>query len=334
MRLPWGRLDNINDTYISGINFSVLGCLSFEERCCIVPEKLFSDHCKRISLLEVRDPADGFPDYSSDAREKIEANRERLKTRRISFESQATSLLATEDQLIDLLQGCKLGGECSTLIFDISSMPKRYFCFLLKRMLIMDAIKNLIVTYTSVKPEGYTPGHLAEDPMSCDQLPGFYAPLFQKGDTLVLSVGFESLNLRSIIESYQYKRGNTKIILPFPPNGYLLKRIWNTVMQLTSGNPNDIDKSNVEIIAAWDTELVYRTLERWKTDSNNFTLAPYGPKPHSLAMALFATKFDCGLIYTQPKAYNSEYCRGYRETWAYVLKWGGVPCFDYPSKIP
>jgi hypothetical protein len=210
-------------------------------------------------------------------------------------------------------------------------MPKRYFCFLIKRMLIKSSINNLIVTYTPVGPDGYTLAHLAEDPLPCDQLPGYYAPFPPKGDTLVLSLGFESLNLKSLIEIYQYRREKTKIILPFPPDGHFFRRVWNTLMQIASGNARDINKTNVEVIASWDTEQVYRTIERWEGDSNGLTLAPFGPKPHSLGMTLFAINFDCGLLYTQPKSYNPEYCEGHGEPRAYIVKWEGVSCYERVS---
>jgi hypothetical protein len=45
-----------------------------------------------------------------------------------------------------------------------------------------------------------------------------------------------------------------------------------------------------------------------------------------MAMALFAAYSGSGMLYTQPKAYNPDYCRGIGETWAYVLKWQGIPC--------
>ena len=45
-------------------------------------------------------------------------------------------------------------------------------------------------------------------------------------------------------------------------------------------------------------------------------------------MVLYATKHDQGLFYTQPKSYHPDYSIGYGDTWAYVLKWKGVACFD------
>ncbi len=94
------------------------------------------------------------------------------------------------------------------------------------------------------------------------------------------------------------------------------------------GEADDIIQNNLEVIAVWDTEQVYKTLERWDQNADGVTLAPFGPKPHSLGMALFAIKHDCGLYNTQPKSYNPDYSRGRGEVWAYVVKWDGIPCYE------
>jgi hypothetical protein len=93
-----------------------------------------------------------------------------------------------------------------------------------------------------------------------------------------------------------------------------------------------ISRDNLEVISAWDTEQVYRTLELWEQDTEGLALAPFGPKPHSLGMALFAIRHDSGLYYTQPKSYNPNYSKGQGDSWAYVVKWDGVPCFDRSVK--
>ncbi len=36
---------------------------------------------------------------------------------------------------------------------------------------------------------------------------------------------------------------------------------------------------------------------------------PFGPKSHSLAMCLFASKFDCDVYYSQPTHYYPDYSK-------------------------
>jgi hypothetical protein len=64
-------------------------------------------------------------------------------------------------------------------------------------------------------------------------------------------------------------------------------------------------------------------------DSGPLALAPFGPKPHTLGMALLAMKYDLAMHYTQPRVYHPDYSRGYGRTWAYVVKWNGRACYDY-----
>lgn len=332
MRLPWGTLREVKEIFLAGRNFWLLGCLSFEERCRVVPARILSDNCKGIELLEIRDPQDAYPNYWANAAKKIAANRSELNKAGVVFEEVTAELLASEDELIDILNVRDVVREYPTIVLDITAMPKRFFCFLLKRILIREEFRNVVVTYTDAGTDGYATGHLAEDPMTCDHLPGFAAPLPPKGDTLVVSVGFESLSLRAILEVYRNKQKGVKFVVPFPPDGVSSRRTWKTLMEVAGGDAREIVREDVEVIAAWDAEMVFRALERWDRDSDGLTLAPFGPKPHSLAMALFGISHGCGLYYTQPKSYNPDYSRGYGETWAYVVKWDGMACFARPEQ--
>jgi hypothetical protein len=89
-----------------------------------------------------------------------------------------------------------------------------------------------------------------------------------------------------------------------------------------------VSSAEVEVVAAWDAEQIYRTLVRWGGSARGLTLAPFGPKPHTLGMALYALKHGAGMYYAQPQAYNPDYCQGTGETWAYVVKWDGVMAYD------
>ncbi|MBI4256653.1 hypothetical protein HY626_01185 [Candidatus Uhrbacteria bacterium] len=308
--------------------------MSVEDRCCAVPERLFSNKCRAIELLEINDPPDAFPDYSELAGLKMAKNRKRLKEAGIVFQNQAVELLASEDKLLDLLANWEKSSLSPTIILDITSLPKRYFCFIIKRLLLSPCFPNVIATYTQTGPNGYTPQHLAEDPMTCDHLPGYSAPLPPKGSTLVVSVGFESLSISSLLGVYRDMKKDTKVILSFPSNRESIRREWNTVRQMALGDARNIKRENIEVIPAWDAEQVYHTLKRWQEDSDGLTLAPFGPKPHSLGMALFAIKYDAGLYYTQPRSYNPDYSKGQAESSAYVVKWGGIACFDRQMKLP
>jgi hypothetical protein len=279
-------------------------------------------------MLEILDPIDAFPDYSTEARTRMARNRKTLEEEGVSYGSQTCDLLMSEDDLLDVIVELRERLSVPTLILDITSLPKRYFALMVKRALLFEPYPNVVVTYTQAGRDGYPADHLAGDPMPCDHLPGFGAPLPPKVSTLVVAVGFEYLSIGSLLEVYRDKKRATKFIMSFPPDGNAIRRQWRTLMQVASGRAENIDKQSLEVVAAWDVEQVYSTLARWNEDAEGLTLAPFGPKPHSLGMALFAITHDCGLYYTQPRSYNPSYSRGSGESWAYVLKWDGVLCTD------
>lgn len=326
MRLPSGQLAEIATTFIGDASFLLIGCLSPEQRCCAVPERLYGANCVKVELLEIIDPPNAFPNYSVETKERIEQNRQFLQQLGIPFSGDSYNLLATEDELIDLVTRATSGPSYDTVVLDISSFPKRFFCFILKRLLLRGEIRNVIVTITSAGLGGYTAGRLAEDPMTCDHLPGFAPKLPPENAMLVISIGFEPLNLRSLVDIYNDKRIGSKLLVPFPPNGDAIRRTWSTIRQIAP-EPQEV-RGNIEVIASWDAEQVYRTLSAWHTETGTLTLAPFGAKAHSLGMTLFAIEKDVGLFYTQPKSYHPEYSQGKGGSWGYVAKWNGVACYD------
>lgn len=63
-------------------------------------------------------------------------------------------------------------------------------------------------------------------------------------------------------------------------------------------------------------------------------LAPYGPKPMSVGMAIYATMTESPVYYTQPKIYHPDYSAGISilngrpEIYTYCLKLGGRNLFQ------
>lgn len=277
-------------------------------------------------LVALQEPKDAYPDFSGAAAKKRDANRRYLLRSGVSFREKTAPLLATEDELLALLDGDEALRSADTLLLDISAFPKRFFCFLVKQLILRNSCRNVIVAYTEAA--AYHHGHVAEDPMPCDFLPGFAAPLERSGGTLVISVGFESLGLGSLLRSYQERRGRVRLISSFPAARDAVHREWRTLFDMVAGDSQDVSVQKVEVIAPWDTELVYRAALRSDTAEPGIAMAPFGPKPHSLGMALYAIKEDVGVYYTQPRAYNPEYSSGAMRTWAYVVKWDGIACFE------
>jgi len=330
MRLPWGRLEEIQDLFLQNMQLQVIGCLSTEYRCTEVPMRLGLTDGVDVHLMVIQDPPDGSPDYSDETREKLSENESRLHDAELTFSKELTHLLATEDGLLELIAPYEAAEGSDVIVLDITSFPKRYFCFFLKRLLASERARNVVVTYTEAQE--YTADHLAEDPMSSEHLPGFAAPPPPQ-TTLVLSLGFEALSLAQLLEIHGRETIDVHFFLPFPPDGVTTQRTWQTLRQVVRSQA-DRARGRVEVIATWDAEQVYSALARLHERGGGLLLAPFGPKPHTMAMALFAMKEDSGMYYTQPKSYNPSYSRGCGETWAYVAKWDGVACFDRVRSIP
>jgi hypothetical protein len=55
--------------------------------------------------------------------------------------------MATEDELLSQLSQM-LARSTATVVLDITALPKRYFCFYLRRLMYTPQVRNLIVTYT------------------------------------------------------------------------------------------------------------------------------------------------------------------------------------------
>lgn len=330
MRLPCRRLADFALDELSARSFAVVGCLSFEQRCTVVPIKFSQSYGRKMNqyLFELTDPPGGVPDYSQERAAKVADNRRELEHGGVCWTPIGGETVASEDAL--LRHVALVTTACpETIVLDITAIPKRVFCFLLKRLMGMPSVPNLFAVYTEPGREGYTNAHLAADVMTPEPLPGFAGKFSDAENHLVASIGFEALGLRKLILTlYREDNANLRVLLPFPAPLETVRRQWNTLREIMEDDPGNLRKESVAVIAAWDAEQVYHKLVSWASSGARLTLAPYGPKPHTLGMALFAIKHDASLWYTQPKVYHFDYSRGAGDSWWYVLKWQGIQCFD------
>jgi len=282
----------------------------------------------------VDDPKDAFPSYADTITTKCAVHRKRLTDARVKFNEHIVDLLATEDQLLDILFNVRnsLNG-ISSIVLDITSLPKRVFCFLLKRMLKSEWCQDLLVTYTAAESVGYAKDHLSTDALPCDHLPGMAGRTPLGKGALVVSLGFEELNIRSIMEQY-HGRKDTRFIMSFPTAPVVERRQWAMLRQLLPPEHSINLGRNLQPISGWDAELVYMTLCRWKCENPEIVLAPFGIKTHTLGMALFAIENNFGMYYTQPKSYNPSYTEGSGAMYSYILKWRGKVAYERSFKYP
>ena len=330
MQLPSGILTSQQIARLTGTPTLVVGCLNFEERSLSVPIQFWHQGILQpgIRLIELADPAGGVPDYTKECAEKLALNRDTLLKAGIRWVPRSGMVMDGETALIEHVDDLTKGAP-ATVILDVTALPKRHFCFYLRRLLANDDIPNVIVTYSEAGLGGYTTAPLACDVMSPDTFPGFAGSVRHEHTSLIVAVGFEALGLRSLIMSLQQDiQRDLKILLPFPAPIETVRRQWNTLRAITENDPLNLRRSSIAVIATWDTELVYRQVTQWNSADKNISLAPFGPKTHTLGMALFAIKYDASLWYTQPKVYHYNYTVGTGKTWWYAVKWQGIACTD------
>ena len=132
------------------------------------------------------------------------------------------------------------------------------------------------------------------------------------------------------------------MMFPFPPGPPGIARNWKFVERLELSIRSDNDtRESMELagiehlhLGALDLPQNFSALKRITDDGARTSLvAPYGPKPVSLAMCLFAlaaetaNKPEVPAYYSQPTRYALDYTTGVRAS-------GGAPIvYGYPTRL-
>ncbi len=196
----------------------------------------------------------------------------------------------------------------TSIVLDITSFPKRFFFPILRMLAGNPGVQNLLVTYTS--PASYAPDDepLYEDIEPWRVLPGFGGTA-TSGAQWVVSVGFLVESLRMYIGSAQDEK--MKLLIPFPAPLAALRRTWESVANLERDQKDGrFEKFRVETLdmsAAFD-----RIRQLAGNPEKPLAFAPFGPKPTSAAMCLYAMQRGSSVHYPQPTVYHPEYSRGIR----------------------
>ena len=297
---------------VSGAHWLFIGCVGPEKRSisCLsrVNGRLNSRHLLRI--FDQKIPS-GLELNILDQR-KSEAIELGVPSENISDQF----LFATNDHISAFCKNSISHG--GNVILDITSLPKRWFFFLLRELLTKFNLKNLIITYSSAS--GYA-ADLSFDPEFARALPGFQLLTPRSNsDIAFVGVGYHAAGLRSVLEQQTPKQ--IQMFFPFPPGLPGMMRNWDSVRNLEQISREIlIDQFSVSgerltylQLHAHDVGLCFEAMVKL-TDSGKKTSmgAPYGPKPLSLAMCLFALACEAAglpevpLYYTQPTRYSFEY---------------------------
>ena len=304
---PWGLAPWLLPK-LNAEPWSVIGTISTEERSNAIFEHL--NYERQINHVEFLNISDLDSRYSKEC-EELRA--ERLREFNV-FTAGAASVkefgLMESSRLIGRFFEGFLSASGGNLIVDISAMPKRFFFPLVRLALRSTQVKNLVAAYTV--PARYADGALAYEPQDWAHLPLFQserAPPLPDCKRMIVGVGFLPFHLPELV-SHDYEAAEVVLVFPFPPGSPQYQRNWQFVQDIVSIG-GGIRNRDIKRVDATDVSGCFDHLESAAQGSPETTiLAPFGPKPHSLAMCLYAAKYNCDVFYTQPRYYNPHYSTG------------------------
>jgi hypothetical protein len=218
------------------------------------------------------------------------------------------------DELFRVLNFAQLRAAISaSVILDITAFPKRFFFPIIRTLVQSNNVKNLLITYTY--PASYTEDILYEEIESWRALPGF-AGTIGGGENWIVSMGFLVESLRQYVgDNPDHER--MKLLIPYPAPLANMRRTWESAARLEGGQLESgegearFEKFRVD---AFDMSSSFDRIVSLAGASKKPTaFAPFGPKPTSVAMCLYAIEKDSPVYYPQPTVYHPNYAIGIRE---------------------
>lgn len=324
MKRPWGLLHQVLSRLECGAKWDLIGAVSFEERCNGALEIL--SKTKRLGNRFLFDITDTSPRYREKARAKTNAHIGRAKSLGIDEKDILNiDLLSPANAYVGAIESF-LNQSDGHVILDISSLPKRIFYPCLKLALANPKVKSLIAAYSC--PESYTEESLATD---TDPFGGF--PLFspatvhlEEPKVIIVGVGYLPFDLTGLTQQLSSKVP-VNVLFPFPPGPPSFQRNWQFLLDIFGEAQSSLIPEPIRVDArdaSYAFDLISDITDK---GGKNSYLLPYGPKPHSFAMALhfLGGKGKDQLLYTQPKAYHYDYSIGLKrqgdfpETYGYCV---------------
>jgi len=314
---PWGELNWLLPK-LPNVKWDLIGCISTEDR--FIATLLELEKAGQINQLLFYTIIDPPSKDTSIIQDKLTVNQSKLLASIKSIiKIEDHKLLEPYKEIVDSINNF-LKTSSGNVIIDISTFPKRFF-FPMIKMLMSQNLENLVVAYST--PEKYCDHELSGNPHTWDHLPLFMPVDFPEPqiDVAIVGVGFMPFGLPELLLS-QYNATPVKFLFPFPPGPPNYQRTWDFVRKIEksfSFKPSDniirLDSNNMP------DAFEYITRETEGGDKRPI-FAPYGPKPISLAMCVYATLKDSPVYYTQPTHYNPKYSSGIKNTFAYSIVLG------------
>ncbi len=319
---PFGPINWILDKLPQIQQWSVIGTIATEDRCLAAAEVIFNLHrSSEITLLKIVDPVSPQNGFQKQIATKVDHLESVAQTTFGSALNVPTfDLLCVEQEIGDFASDFLLRC-CDSVIVDLSAMPKRFFFPVLTLLMQSARIKNLVATYSLPERYGRV---LAEDPEEWRPLPMFGGdPLSidQTPASLIIGVGYQPLQISEILSHVRFGSDRVKLLFPFPsiPPGFVenwkfVARIKNEWSKLRG---NELPSDAIIRVPTHDASIAFDQLVAHTNSGRapSVVLAPFGPKPISLAMCLLgiarlAEGIATEIGYTQPHVYHPEYSTG------------------------
>ncbi len=333
---PWGHVDWVLGR-LTERAWSFVGVVGTEARSTALARYLSRGKLHRAAMLAIKDASP----LDEEALNAILAGRQAdlVATAGYGADDFTTVPLMADLGIIRAVVEQIAANGATSLIVDITSMPKRWFFALVQAALDNPAIEDLLVTYTA--GVGYA-DTLAENMSPLRTLPGFYAEDGRTDhDVVVVGIGFEPSGLPGFLQDQKCR--SMRLIFPFPPGPPGHRRNWlfvRDIERLTQGELDDMGRVHIHM---YDVPQVFDALGEMSDDARaTMALAPYGPKTVSLAMCLFALSArragrpDVPVFYAQPLRYADDYTKGAAEidgvpeTTCYCVRLGGRDLYALP----
>jgi hypothetical protein len=300
--------------------------MSTEERCLATWTSLREQQrIAGVQILEIADLANRFAAQSEI--KLLRWRREYLDAGGSENDIERHKLLEQDDIVVSSARRfCAAAG--SSVVIDITTFPKRFFFPIVKIVLGKAGrhISNVIATYTVA--ERYANEALAEDVSKPPFLHAMFAPSFPEPDNpiQIVGVGFEPLGLPEFLKGKEFE-----LLLPVPSPPAGMQRNWDFLRQL-----EPYAKREPKRLHTYDVSEAFDHLLTLTNSGQRYAIiSPYGPKPMSLAMCLYAVSTHSAhcrpaVCYSQPTVYHPDYSLGVRKThrgepmiYAYCLRLEG-----------
>ncbi|OED00953.1 hypothetical protein [Rhizobium sp. YK2] len=328
---PWGDAEWLFTKHKSE-NWAAIACCATETRS-VDSILALSRVVKWMSVVSIWDPDPADDDEQNKV--LAAASRRLSKDIKCPYAAHQADLKASLDTVRDLVD--EAVAKSSDIILDITSFPKRWFFPMVRFLCDDERVANLIVVYTL--GDGYA-DQISENYEVLRPIQGFPSVEGRtEHDLAFVGVGFHSSNMLAMFGD-DHPRA-LRLLFPFPPGPPGLKRNWRFVQHVDRALRFDEElqvwrpMEHLQL-SALDVSQAFDAL-RILSDKGTRTslMAPYGPKPISLAMCLFAVMAEqSGLpevpvYYSQPQRYHLKYTSaakmrsGRLETLAYSIKHNG-----------